>query len=267
MSGSVGGTGNKNRVSTNWAFPPPNKELEKVATGLGGSMRAATLSGGLSVRDYREEVGWSEARKVQAREDHGTWFEHHDVPPAYRKLKVNTDGVAFDVNDMQAGYHVLEKLDPDGDLRWMDGSLAPDLVGMLALPVQEGGRRVELGYVVADEVGALHAGLGAEVARMQGEKKAPKVNEYLLRLYDAYQRGDVGTGSNGNGNGSKVGAKEQVADTPRGADPSKIVISREKLSDGERLVGSAKSGLQNSVMRWSSVRLMIACRFGAKYVY
>lgn len=225
MAGPVNKTGNEDR-SKNWAFPGPDQKQIEEAMRMEGSMRMASLSSGQSVANYRRQLGWSEERIAQAEKDRGTAFQHVNVPPQYRDLLVNADGMVIPITKMRLIADVLDVLDEGRERSWSDNPLSPKLVGLLTLPLQMGRRpqlvralRAEVGVVEADAVRAYHVELGNALAEMQSWDRLPTRSEYLAKLYDAYQKG-LKSG-NGGSKSTKVAKKNDS-----GTDPSKVVIGR-----------------------------------------
>lgn len=144
-----------------------------------------------------------------------TWYDHHNVPPAYRALGVGDGDERMTVSDASVE-RVLNALDPDESLRNAVG-IKPELVAWLAVPVQYeenpvfGYARATVSLVEIDRLTELHAGLGAKLAEMQGEKKPPRTAQYLQRLYSAYQ-------SNGDSPVDKDGPNKPSAGS-RGENP------------------------------------------------
>lgn len=120
-----------------------------------------------------------------------TWYDHHNVPPAYRALSVGEGDERMTVSDSSVE-RVLNALDPEEGLRNAE-AIEPELVAWLAVPVQYEENpvlryaRATVSLVEIDKLTELHAGLGAKLAEMQGEKKPPRTEQYLQRLYSAYQ--------------------------------------------------------------------------------
>lgn len=262
MAGPVKGAGKKVEVRPEWAFPKKNPLDDAGVEKMSGSMRLGTLSTGQSVANYRRQLGWSEARITQAEQDRGTVFERVNVPPAYRSMNVDADGMLMPIRKMELVAEVLDKLDPDRDLSWSDEPLPAKLVGLLTLPLQMGKRpqlvralRAEVGVVQADTVTPHHAKLGEVLAEMQAWEKLPTKAEYLAKLYDAFQEGDPVDKAGGNGGGSVTKTEKTSRTTPSDpvTDPKNVVISR------------VRTGPLPSLWRWSTARMRVAMLAG-RYV-
>ena len=176
MSGPTEGSGGMNRFGARTG-EAPLFDLAELYTGEGsrsGSMPKVSLA------DISPEE---------------TWYDHHNVPPAYRALSVGEGDKRMTVSGSSVE-RVLNALDPEEGLRNAE-AIKPELVAWLAVPVEYeenpvlGYARATVSLVEIDELTELHAGLGAKLAEMQGEKKPPKTEGYLLRLEAAFQ-------SNGN---------------------------------------------------------------------
>lgn len=188
---------------------------------LGKSFRAGTLSGGVKVDNYREDAKVRDARIKDK------------VPPLYVGLEVDADGVLVRVTSLESIEKVLGALDPDSVLRYGDNPIDPQLVGLLALPVQFAlearNKRAQVGVVKWQDVAKLNSELGEELLSMQEQSKQPKIHkEYLPRLMDAWKRSQ-GNGSSkpSNGSGSVSGAGSNgTTEKTTATDPSKVVIRR-----------------------------------------
>jgi hypothetical protein len=201
--------------------------------GLGRSFRASTLSGGVKVDGYREGAKVRDARLKDK------------VPPSYVGLEIDADGVLVKVTSLKSVEKVLGALDPDSVLRYGDEPLDPQLVGLLALPVQfalEAGKKgAQVGVIRAEDVAKLNSELGAEIAQMQQQSKQPKVyKEYLPRLMDAWKRsqGNGSSSAKGSGSTSGTGPSEPEKKTTT-TDPNAVVIRQvsNEVNAGMRVGG------------------------------
>jgi hypothetical protein len=204
----VGGLGQKS--TENWSLGRDD--------GLGKSFRAGTLSGGVKVDSYREDANVRDARVKDK------------VPPIYVGLTVDANGVLVKVISLKSVEKVLEALDPDRVLRYGDNPIDPQLVGLLAVPVQfaleERTKIAQVDYVRAEDVARLNSELGKEIEQMQKQPNQPGVyREYLPRLMDAWKRSQSNGSSSAKGPGSTSGTgPSEPKKKTKTTDPNAVVI-------------------------------------------